>query len=306
MVKLLKYGESKTRQKQKMKSMTGYGRSEYSAEGINLIVELKTVNNRNFDFNAKMPRAFISLEEEIRKTVSSYVIRGRVDLFVNFVDRRENKNPIQVDIGKAKEYYQALKLISTEFNLPFDVSSTFILKSPDVIVEDIKNDAEELKEAIIQTVKEACKNLNQMRLAEGEKLIKDLLSRMETIEELREKIKERAPLVAQEHKKKLAERITEALNDVKMDEVRLLNEVAFYTDRVNIDEELTRLGSHISQFKSIIKTAGSGKKLDFLMQEFNREANTICSKSNDIEVTNYGLLLKNEIEKVREQVQNLE
>ena len=286
--------------------MTGYGRSEYSAEGINLIVELKTVNNRNFDFNAKMPRAFISLEEDIRKVVASFVLRGRIDLFVNFVDRRENKNPIQVDLSKAKEYYEALKLISTEFDLPFDVTSTFILKSPEVIVDDVKNNAEELKEAILQTTKQACEKLNEMRLIEGEKLINDLLSRMETISELREKIKERAPLVAIEHKKKLTDRITEALKDIKIDEVKLLNEVAFYTDKVNIDEELTRLGSHISQFRSIIKTAGSGKKLDFLMQEFNREANTICSKSNDIEVTNYGLLLKNEIEKVREQVQNLE
>lgn len=286
--------------------MTGYGRSEYSAEGINLIVELKTVNNRNFDFNAKMPRAFISLEEDIRKVVASFVLRGRIDLFVNFVDRRENKNPIQVDLSKAKEYYEALKLISTEFDLPFDVTSTFILKSPEVIVDDVKNNAEELKEAILQTIKQACEKLNEMRLIEGEKLINDLLSRMETISELREKIKERAPLVAIEHKKKLTDRITEALKDIKIDEVKLLNEVAFYTDKVNIDEELTRLGSHISQFRSIIKTAGSGKKLDFLMQEFNREANTICSKSNDIEVTNYGLLLKNEIEKVREQVQNLE
>ena len=145
-----------------------------------------------------------------------------------------------------------------------------------------------------------------MREVEGEKLIADMLSRMQTIDELRNSIKERAPLVAIEHKKRLADRIAEALGDVKVDEVRLLNEIAFYTDKVNIDEELTRLGSHIAQFRSIVKTAGAGKKLDFLMQEFNREANTICSKSNDIEVTNYALQLKNEIEKVREQVQNLE
>jgi uncharacterized protein (TIGR00255 family) len=253
-----------------------------------------------------MPRAFICLEDQLRKTVAEYVLRGRVDLFINFSDRRESKNPVQVDLNKAREYYEALKTISSEFNLPFDASASFILKSPDVLVEDIGTDIEDVKEAVIETVKKACENLNAMREIEGKKLIEDMLSRMDTIESLREKIKERAPLVALEHKKKLKERIEEALGDVKMDEVRLLNEIAFYTDKVNIDEELTRLGSHISQFRAIIKTAGAGKKLDFLMQEFNREANTICSKSNDIEVTNYALSLKNEIEKVREQVQNLE
>ena len=289
-----------------MLSMTGYGRAEYSAEGINLTVEIKTVNNRNFDFNAKMPRAFISFEEDIRKCVARYVLRGRVDLFINFTDRRENKNPVEVDLNKAKEYYQALRLISTELDVPFDATATFILKSPDVLVEDIKLDAEELKEEIISTVEKACENLNSMREEEGKKLIDDMLSRMETISSLRENIKLRAPFVAIEHKQKLADRIQEALKDVKIDETRLLNEVAFYTDKVNIDEELTRLNSHVSQFRSIIKTSGAGKKLDFLMQEFNREANTICSKSNDIEVTNNALLLKNEIEKVREQVQNLE
>ena len=133
-----------------------------------------------------------------------------------------------------------------------------------------------------------------------------MLSRMDVIENLRLKIKERAPFVALEHKERLKARIEEALGDVKMDETRLLNEVAFYVDKVNIDEELTRLDSHIKQFRQIIKTEGAGKKLDFLMQEFNRETNTICSKSNDIQVTEYGLSLKNEIEKVREQVQNLE
>jgi uncharacterized protein (TIGR00255 family) len=145
-----------------------------------------------------------------------------------------------------------------------------------------------------------------MRKIEGEKLVEDMLSRMDTISDLAEKITLRAPLVATEYKEKLRERIEEYLKDVKYDEARLLNEVAFYTDRVNIDEELTRLKSHVSQFKKIIRSGESGKKLDFLMQEFNRESNTICSKSNDIEVTECALGLKNEIEKVREQVQNLE
>ncbi len=289
-----------------MKSMTGYGRAEYSVDGINLIVELKTVNNRNFDFNAKMPRIFISLEDAIRKCVNEYVKRGRVDLFINFADKRDNKPPVEVDFAKAEEYYKALKSISEKFNVPFDCTASFLMKSPDVLVEEIKQDADEFRLALLETVSKACESLNAMRLIEGEKLISDMLSRMDVISDLREKIVKRAPLVISEHKEKLRQRIEEALCDVKIDETRLLNEVAFYTDKVNIDEELTRLASHVEQFKSIVKKEGAGKKLDFLMQEFNREANTICSKSNDVEVTSYALSLKNEIEKVREQVQNLE
>ncbi len=289
-----------------MKSMTGYGRAEYSAENVNLTVEIKTVNNRNFDFNAKMPRAFISLEDGIRKCISNFVKRGRVDLFITFSDRRENKNPIEIDFNKANEYYQAIKQLSEKFNVPFDCTASFLLKSPDVVVDQMKSDASDLEEVLIKTVSSACENLNAMREVEGEKLIVDMLNRMQTIEDLKEKISLRAPLVAKEHKEKLKARIIEALEDVKIDETRLLNEVAFYTDKVNIDEELTRLGSHVNQFRKTIRTEGAGKKLDFLMQEFNREANTICSKSNDMEVTEYALSLKNEIEKVREQVQNLE
>ncbi len=289
-----------------MKSMTGYGKSEYVAAGVALSVEIKTVNNRNFDFNAKMSRAFISMEEDIRKCVAGYIKRGRVDLFINFIDKREDSQPIEIDLNKAKEYYQAAKTLAETFDIPLDCTATSLLKSPDVIVEGLKKDAEEFKEVLLKTVTEALEKLNAMRVVEGEKLISDMLNRMQTISELREKIFARAPLVALEHKEKLKVRIEEALKDVKIDEARLLNEVAFYTDKVNIDEELTRLNSHISQFKAIVNTEGAGKKLDFLMQEFNREANTICSKSNDIEVTGYALSLKNEIEKVREQVQNLE
>jgi uncharacterized protein (TIGR00255 family) len=180
------------------------------------------------------------------------------------------------------------------------------MKSPDVLVDSSFVDATEFSEIVKDTVSLACEKLNAMRKVEGEKLVSDMLSRMDTIKDKADKISLRAPLVASEYKTKLQNRIEEFLKDVKYDEARLLSEVAFYTDRVNIDEELTRLNSHIVQFKDIVKNQDSGKKLDFLMQEFNRETNTICSKSNDIEVTKLALELKNEIEKVREQVQNLE
>lgn len=289
-----------------MYSMTGYGRAEYVDNGITLTVEIKTVNNRNFDFNGKMPRSFIAFEDGVRKTVGEYVKRGRIDLFVTFTDAREKPVNLTVNLEKAVGYYNASLQIAEKLGIENDFTVSSIMKSPDVITDNTLVDYSEFEDLLKEVVKNACLKLNEMREIEGNKLVADMLARMDYIKELRDKIALRAPLVAKEHKQKLQERIEEALGDVKYDESRLLSEVAFYTDKVNIDEELTRLNSHIIQFKDIIKAPLAGKKLDFLMQEFNRETNTICSKSNDIEVTNLALSLKNEIEKVREQVQNLE
>lgn len=289
-----------------MYSMTGYGRAEYSENGISLTVEIKTVNNRNFDFNAKMPRAFIAFEDKIRKCVNEYVSRARADFFLNFSDNRENIGELQVNLQKLSGYKKASDTVSDFLGIGNDCSVSFFMKCPDVVSDTGVPDVTEFEEILLKTVVSACEKLNEMRKTEGEKLISDMLFRMDTIKELKDKIAERAPFVAKEYKEKLAKRIEEALGEVKYDEARLLNEVAFFTDKSNIDEELTRLSSHIEQFKNIVKTERCGKKLDFLMQEFNRETNTICSKSNDLQITNYGLALKNEIEKVREQVQNIE
>lgn len=289
-----------------MYSMTGYGRAEFVDNGIVLTVEIKTVNNRNFDFNGKMPRSFIAFEDCVRKTVGEYVKRGRIDLFVTFSDTREKDINLDVNLEKAVGYYKASQQIAEKLGIENDLTVSAIMKSPDVITDNTLTDYSEFESILKETVKNACIKLNEMRLIEGKKLVDDMLNRIDYIKELRDKIALRAPLVALEHKQRLKERIEEVLGDVKYDEARLLSEVAFYTDRVNIDEELTRLNSHINQFRDIIKGQLAGKKLDFLMQEFNRETNTICSKSNDIEVTNLALSLKNEIEKVREQVQNLE
>ena len=289
-----------------MYSMTGYGRAEYCENGVTITVELKTVNNRNFDLNSKMPRSFLVFDDLIRKTVAKYVLRGRIDLFVNFSDIREKERNLSLDIGRAKSYYEISKRVSEDLGLVNDVTVTGIMRLPEVVTDNSSDDVSEFKDVLEDTVKKACENLNEMRGKEGEKICVDLLRRMDVIEELRNGIFERAPLVVEEYRQKLKQRVEEALKDVKYDEARLLNEVAFYTDKVNIDEELTRLSSHIHQFREIIRQEGSGKKADFLMQEFNREANTVCSKSNDIEITRLALSLKNEIEKVREQVQNLE
>ena len=289
-----------------MISMTGYGKAEYIENGIGLTVEIRTVNNRNFDFNAKMPRAFFPFESGIRKIVSSYVSRARVECFISFYDKRDNSGDVAVDFNRAQSYYKWAVELSEKLGVPNDVTAVSLLKMPLVLSDEAEIDVAELESVIYEVATSACENLNKMRRAEGEKLVADMLSRMNDIEALRLKIIGRAPLVATEYRTKLEERIKDILGNVDYDQSRLLSEVAFYTDRVNIDEELTRLGSHINQFREIISQERSGKKLDFLMQEFNRETNTICSKSNDIEVTRLALSLKNEIEKVREQVQNLE
>lgn len=192
-------------------------------------------------------------------------------------------------------------------DLADDFTVTALLKSPDVVrQEDVSGADEELLSALRSALTAALDNLNEMRQKEGEKLAADMLSRMNEIERLVSVVKERAPQVAENYRTKLTERITEVLSGVNYDETRLLTEVAVFVDKSNIDEELTRLASHISQFRSICKEERVGRKLDFLVQEFNRESNTICSKSNDLAVTNAGLALKNEIEKIREQVQNVE
>ena len=289
-----------------MYSMTGYGRALYSENGLELLVEIKTVNNRNFDLNIKSPRVFLPFEDAVRKTVSNYVLRGRIDLYVSFSDKREANSNVSIDLSKAKGYFDAGEILNKELGIKNDLTTSVLLRLPDVLSDEIKPDYEDIKDIFIDTVKNACIKLNEMREIEGDKLVSDMLSRMQTIRELKNSISERAPLVSEEYKEKLKSRIETALADVNFDESRLLNEVAFFTDKSNIDEELTRLNSHVNQFCDIIKTKGCGKKLDFLMQEFNRETNTICSKANDLVITGYALSLKNEIEKVREQVQNLE
>ena len=291
-----------------MFSMTGYGKGEYKQGGIELTVEIKTVNNRYLDVSVKSPKIFNAYEEAIRAQVREKLTRGHADLFINFVDKREKAKELYVDVAAAKGYYDAALKLKTLFPLlADDFTLTTLLKSPDVVrQEDVQGADEALLAALHSALGTALENLNVMRRKEGEKLAQDMLSRMDEVERLVGIVKERAPLVSETYRNKLSERMKEVLSGVDFDETRLLTEVAVFADKSNIDEELTRLTSHISQFRSICKEERVGRKLDFLVQEFNRESNTICSKSNDLAVTNAGLALKNEIEKIREQVQNVE
>ncbi len=291
-----------------MLSMTGYGKGEYAEGGLELTCEIKTVNNRYLDVSIKAPRIFAAYEDVIRTTIRKKLTRGHADLFISFKDKRERPTALTVDIPLASSYVAAAKALKEAFpDLPDDVTLSSVLRYPEVLKqEDSVSLDEEMTKALDVALNIALDNLNVMRAVEGEKLKEDMLSRVATIETLVEEIAARAPMIAQEYREKLTARVQEYLTEAKIDESRILTEVAVFTDKSNIDEELTRLRSHIQQFRSIATEGIVGRKLDFLVQEFNREANTTCSKSNDVTITRAGLALKNEIEKIREQVQNLE
>lgn len=291
-----------------MLSMTGYGKGEYRENDVELTVEIKTVNNRFLDVYVKAPRVFAAQEETVRSAVRKKLTRGHADLYINFNDKREKTKTLVLDEALADAYYEAaVKLKSRYPDIADDVTVTSILRYGEVLrQEELVGADEEMIRALFTALDAALENLNVMRAAEGEKLQADLLARMDTTERLVDGIAERAPLVVESYRVRLQERVQKALGDVALDEAKLLNEVAVFTDKSNIDEELTRLRSHIAQFRSIAREPIVGRKLDFLVQEFNRECNTVCSKSNDLAITNLGLALKNEIEKIREQIQNVE
>ena len=292
-----------------MKSMTGYGKAEYKSEKFTLSVEIKTVNNRFLDISYKYPRSFTPLQEGMRSAIQKHLSRGKLDLYVNYKKAVSGEGVLSFDEGLAQSYVEIAKALKKRFpSLKNDFSVTSLIKTPDVIREEQEEiNIEEISPILFETVEKACENLNAMREFEGEKLKADMLSRVATIEQTVLVIKERAPLVAEDYRKRLFEKVESLLEGKDIDEARILQEVALFADKSNIDEELTRLNSHVSQFRKICESSGEvGKKLDFLVQEFNRESNTVCSKSNDIEVTDNALKLKCEIEKIREQIQNIE
>lgn len=291
-----------------MLSMTGYGRGEYKEGGIELTVEIKTVNNRYLDVSVKSPRIFIACEDVIRSAVREKLTRGHADVFISLSDKREKQRTLYLDESTANAYADAARRVHALFpDAENDFSVSAILRYPDVIKAEESNAADdECMKALNIALNAALDKLNTMRDIEGQKLSSDMLSRIKTIEEQVNAVEKRAPLVAENYREKLEAKMKKLLDGVEVDEGRLLTEVALFSDKSNIDEELTRLHSHISQFREICKERLVGRKLDFLVQEFNRETNTICSKSNDIEITRTALAMKNEIEKIREQVQNVE
>lgn len=293
-----------------IKSMTGFGRSEYSDGKRNITVEIKSVNHRYSDISVKMPRRYGFAEDKVKNIVKSRLRRGKIDVSIMVENITENDINIKLNEPIARQYYENLKTLQSTFELCGDISLRLLATMPDVMraIPDV-DDEEEITGAILIPVEEAAANLENMRTIEGEKLAEDLLIKGENIKTLLDKIAERAPLVVVDYTAKLRERIAELLaGSAVVPEDRILTEAAIFADKCAIDEEITRLNSHLLQLKKIIGSdnEAEGKKLDFLVQEMNREANTIGSKANDITITNYMLEIKSEIEKIREQVQNIE
>ena len=297
-----------------IKSMTGFGRGEYTDGKRNMVVEIKTVNHRYSDITVKMPRRYAFAEDKIKSAVKEHIRRGKADVSIMVENIGDSDVSIQMNEALAKQYLEKMMNLRNVLGNPegFDdqLSLLQIAGLPDVMkVTPAVEDEEEIIRALLIPTLQAAENLDQMRAAEGAKLAEDLLEKGEHLQELLDQITERAPQVASDYTIKLRDRITKLLgNIVQIPEDRILVEAAIFADKCAIDEEITRLNSHILQLRQIVtkSTQPDGKKLDFLVQEMNREANTIGSKANDITITGYMLDLKSEIEKIREQVQNIE
>ncbi len=293
-----------------IKSMTGFGRGEYNDGKRSIIVEIKSVNHRYSDISVRMPRRYSFVEDKVKSAVKETIKRGKVDVSVMVENLTENDVNIKLNTMLAQQYMDNLEALREAFNLSGEITLQYLAGLPDVMkaIPDV-DDEEEMTRCILEPVKQAAANLEAMRSVEGEKLAADLLMRGGIIKDLVDRIEERAEKVPAAYTEKLRERIQELIGgSVTVPEDRILVEAAIFADKCNVTEELTRLNSHMDQMKSIIEKSSQpdGKKLDFLVQEMNREANTIGSKANDIEVTNLMLQVKAEIEKIREQVQNIE
>ena len=293
-----------------IKSMTGFGRSEYTDGKRNITVEITSVNHRYSDISIKMPRRYGFAEDKVKNAVKEHIRRGKVDVSIMVENITENDVNIKLNTMIAKQYYENLLELRKEFSVEGDITLQFLAGLPDVMkaIPDVE-DEEEITKAILIPVAEAAANLEKMRAVEGEKLAEDLIAKGRSIRSILDKIAERAPQVSIDYTARLRERITELIGgSIEVPEDRILVEAAIFADKCAIDEEITRLGSHLIQLENIVakSTQPDGKKLDFLVQEMNREANTIGSKANDITITGYMLEIKSEIEKIREQVQNIE
>ncbi len=292
-------------------SMTGFGRCEVTEGQRKYTVELKSVNNRYLDLGLKMPKKFNAFESAIRSELKSYMKRGKVDAFISYEDFSESDSRVKYNKAIAEEYYNYLKEMSSDFGLDNDVRISVLSRFPEVFtMEEEELDEEEVWSGLSKAINGAGKAFLESRMKEGEFLSKDLSEKLDGMMENVEYITERSPEIIQEYKTKLREKIADLLEDKQVDENRLAMEVTIYADKVCVDEELTRLRSHIKATKEALLKGddkdGIGRKLDFLAQEMNREANTILSKSTDLKISDRGIALKTDIEKVREQIQNIE
>ena len=292
-----------------MKSMTGYGKSILAKEKREYQVEIKTVNHRYLDISIKMPKILSYLEEQIKKEISSKIKRGKVDVFITFENNSEEGKNVKINKELAKIYINELRQLADEENLTKEIPVMEIAKLPDILSIKIDQEDEKIKQEMLEAVSNATESLNQMKKIEGDKIGQDLNRRIDKIESKIEEISKKSTGLIEEYVVKLEKRIQEILKTEELDKSRLAQEVVIYADKCSIEEEITRLKSHIFQFRNLISNNNNetiGKKLDFLIQEMNRETNTIGSKANNLEITNGVIDIKTELEDIREQIQNIE
>lgn len=292
-----------------IKSMTGFGRCEAADEERKFTVEMKGVNHRYLDANIRMPKKLNFFESAIRSLLKESVHRGKVDIFITYEDFSESQVSLKYNETLAAEYLEKFKMMEEKFSLENDIRVSTLSRYPEVLtMEEKMDDEEELWKGLKKALDGAIAQFVQTRTVEGENLKKDLIAKLDGMLELVGQIEERAPKIIAEYREKLEGKVKELLEDTQIDEGRIASEIVIFADKICTDEEVVRLRSHVEHMKETLQSddSGIGRKLDFIAQEMNREANTILSKANDLETSNIGIELKTEIEKVREQIQNIE
>ena len=291
-----------------LKSMTGFGRYETVTDEYKISVEMKAVNHRYLDLSIKMPKKFNYFDASIRTLLKKHIQRGKVDLFINYEDYTEGNLSLKYNKGLAGEYMNAFQQMAEQFQIPNDITVSALSRFPEVLtMEQTPEDEEQLWKILSDAISRAAERFVEPRLEEGEHLRDDLLKKLDYMLELVSFIEERSPRIVEEYRTKLTDKVKELLNGAAIDESRIVTEVTIYADKICTDEEMVRLRSHIETMKTKLIAGGSiGRELDFIAQEMNREANTTLSKANDLETADKAIALKTEIEKVREQIQNIE
>ena len=291
-----------------IKSMTGYGGAKGVVEGMEISIELKSVNNRYLDSSVRLPRSLLFAEDAVKAAVQRHISRGKVDVFVSVDSSSAGDVAVKVNEPLLKGYMDAITKIADEYGLPNDMTAMSVCRFPDVLTLEKKDvDTEALTAGLVAITEEALKDFDAMRLREGEKLRDDVLSKLETIDSLVSAVEKESPKTLADYKARLESKMAEVLGSAGVDENRILAEAAIFADRIAVDEETVRLRSHMSQLRTMISgDSPTGRKIDFLIQEFNREANTIGSKCQNSDIAHVVVDLKSEIEKMREQIQNIE
>lgn len=291
-----------------IKSMTGFGRCEAVTDECKISVEIKAVNHRYLDLSIKMPKKFNYFEAAMRTLLKDYIQRGKVDVFITYEDYTEDQVSLKYNSTLAAEYMKNFEKMAEQFGLEDDVTVSMLSRCPEVLtMEQVPEDEEHMWAMLREVLKGAAENFVETRLREGENLKNDLIGKLDHMLSMVDFIEERSPKILEEYRQRLGDKVRELLQNSTIDESRILTEVTVFADKICVDEETVRLRSHIEGMKKELLAGGSvGRKLDFIAQEMNRESNTILSKSNDLEISDQGILLKTEIEKVREQIQNIE